>query len=107
MQAWLVPHVPEENAKAGCGVGSTAAVHQGFHVSWGNALKKEVCDVVQQAASQSGRDASNMRVFVTGERLCKLSLECRPWTVQSVKCAAVCKRKRGQSRQLLQQSEIA
>ena len=66
MQAWLVPHIPEEAAQIGCGTGSTAAVHQGFNVSWGNALKKDVCDVIQQAVKQSGTDASRMRVFVTG-----------------------------------------
>ena len=68
MQAWLVPHIPEEAARVGCGAGSTAAVHQGFNVSWGNALKKDVCAVIQKAVKHSGSHASRMRVLVTGSK---------------------------------------
>ena len=67
VQAWLVPHAPHEATKVGCGLGSTAAVHSGFSVSWGNALKQAVCTTLQQAVQQSGRDAAQLRVFVTGQ----------------------------------------
>ena len=66
-KAWLVPHAPDKATKVGCGLGPTAAVHSGFNVSWGTALKQAVCTTLQKAVQQSGRDAAQMRVFVTGQ----------------------------------------
>jgi len=66
-----VPHLPEAGSKAGakvgCGLGPTAAVHSGFSLSWGTALKGAVCRALQGAVMQSGNDASRLRVYVTGQ----------------------------------------
>ena len=62
-----MPHVPDEATKVGCGLGSTAAVHSGFSVGWGTALKQAVCTTLHQAVQQSGRDPTQLRVLVTGQ----------------------------------------
>lgn len=74
LQAWLVPHQPEAGAKAdaevgakaGFGLGPTAAVHSGFSLSWGTALKGAVCKALQGAVMQNGGDATRLRIYVTG-----------------------------------------
>lgn len=62
-----MPHVPDETTKVGCGLGTTAAVHSGFNVSWGTALKQAVCTTLHQAVQQTGRDPTQLRVLVTGQ----------------------------------------
>ena len=67
LQAWLVPHNAEEEAKIGyCGFGSAPAVHSGFSVSWQGALRKAVCSIVTGAVSSEGHNATKMRLLVTG-----------------------------------------
>ena len=71
LQAWLVPHNAEGNAKIGyCGMGSAPAVHSGFSVSWQGALRKAVCSIVTDAAGTGKGSAGKMRLLVTGERSC-------------------------------------
>ena len=67
LQAWLVPHDAEEEAKIGyCGFGSAPAVHSGFSVSWQGALRKAVCSIVTGAVGSEGHNATKMRLLVTG-----------------------------------------
>ena len=69
LQAWLVPHIPEETASIGCGFGSAAAVHSGFSVSWQNKLKQAVCALVQTVVNHNSEAAANTRVLITGMSL--------------------------------------
>ena len=66
MQAWLVPHSPEESANIGCGFGPVAAVHSGFSASWQKGLKAGVGKILRQAVKQSSKPASEMRMLITG-----------------------------------------
>lgn len=66
LQAWLVPHVPEETASIGCGFGAAAAVHCGFSFSWQNNLKQAVCALLQTVVNHDSEAAANTRVLITG-----------------------------------------
>ena len=72
MQAWLVPHDPEETARTACGLRSGPSVHSGFSASWQKALKKAVCSLIQKAVSDADH-ASKMRLLITGSDRCLLT----------------------------------
>lgn len=67
LQAWLVPHAPEEAAGIGCGLGPVPAVHSGFAASWQKGLKASVSQILKQAVKQSSQPASRMRMLITGQ----------------------------------------
>lgn len=66
VQAWLVPHAPEEAASLGCGFGAAPAVHSGFSTSWQSKLRTAVCALLQTVVNHNDKTAARMRVYVTG-----------------------------------------